>query len=890
MKKSLLSVAVLAAVSVNAGKLFPELAKKWYPQKLEKSVPKRFQGPFRAGEVDFYIVHHGGDLKVTLTATRSQLNGGPVSRALISQAIFYRFFDVQENPVKKEFYVFPEGKGDKVKNFDLKLANAPAGIYQLRCAISQSSYIDVDIKTEPACSFGVAASRGMMQSTTKKQFIDSYIYTPADCQKLTIRFYGAKGELLTADGKPVKELPIQKVTKVDVKPNNIYKLKALKVWKNTGGFGIDGMPGILCPDAVTARNIRGSVEFAPNGRLLYHKFQVRNWKWMHSLKKDQLIAPPIVDLKTLKKEFMDAPGSESLIGHSGVLSHAKYLLDSQNIDPKSQDYGDTRKLFYLSMLWGIDAPFNPYRNNQHILNRFFMNVYAIHMKLKENGTFHEGYQHYSGGDALSTLSTYISFYLYGKKVPDKFRQPWQETIAPLIDRFGMDRVGCENQTAHWLVDLECMYLGGAGEIYKKMARNFAAHLCSTKYNPYLKAGYLQENYAVDATYNGLSACNVAFYYYLSGDPNAKNALERIYNLFNLTVAPEPDGKPYGASAFAHRTTGSWCSRQWGAGMSLTKNEMPGAGVWSKQEHKKDPKELFLRKYLGWKPDDAWYKGNSKWAVGYVMSPWLSIWRDYFKRDPKIADGEFPVAASKEFAKILDDKFYFFREPSYYAFAFSSRDWYDWVKGQRKIVPYKKGWKQTGNVLKPTTASSKKGRWTAMQGLMMFWTPEYGNCILAKNWNIYTEQFVRAALPGGKVSWPDYWSVKKAYDAKTRTLTISHKMINLPIECKRQLTFGKKDLKVALTLTFSGDVKTEELVEQLPFLKKSGMKLDIKPGLAIFSNAAGKGVVVKLAKPLQMRTGLESEHHAQTIGSLLIDLGAKHKKGDVVKLSYTLSAK
>ena len=886
MKKSLLTVAILATVSVNAGKLFPELAKKWYQHKLNKSAPKRFNGPFKAGEIDFYIVHHGGDLKVTLQAKRSKLKGGGMSRALLSQAIFYRFFDAEEKSVKKEFFVFPEGKGIKEKSFDLQLKKAPAGIYQLRCATSQNSYITVDIKTAPACSFGVAASRGMMLPPVKTQFADSYLYTPADCTKLIFRFHGAKGELFDLKGKSLIKMPKTKTYSVNVEPGNIYKLKAINVWR---GFGINGAPGILCPDVATAKNIRGSVEFAPNGRLLYHLFQVRNWKWMHSLKEDQLTAPSVADLKKLKKEFLAAPGSETLVGQSGVLSHAPYLFRTQNLDPKSQDFGDPRKLFYLSMLWGINAPFNPYRGNKNILNRFFLNVYAKHMKVKENGTFVEGYGHYSGGDALSTLSTYISYYLYGKQVPEKFRTPWLETIAPLIDRFGMDRVGCENQTAHWLVDLECMYLGGGGSLYKKMARDFALHLCTTKYNPYLKAGYLQENYAVDATYNGLSASNVAFYYMLSKDKHAKDALEKVYNLFNLTIAQEPEGTPYGASAFAHRTTGSWKSRQWNGGTGIMQNELAGAGVWAKHGWPKDAPELFLRKYLGWNPGDGWYKGNSRWAVGYVMSPWLNIWRGYFNRDTKIVEGQFPVTASNKFTEILDDKFYCFREPSYYAMAFSSKDWYDWVKRSRKIIPFNPKWKQEGNTLTPITTVAKKNRWTAIQGLMMFWTPEYGNLILAKNWNIYTGQFVRAVKADGKVSWPDYWSVKSSYDAKKRTLTIQHNMINMPIECKRDLTFGTKELKVALTLTFTGDVDAKELVEQLPFLKKSGMKVDIKSNAVVFTNASGKGVQVKFDKSVKISTGLESTHHKQTIGSLLIDLGSKHKKGEVLKLNYTVNA-
>jgi hypothetical protein len=886
MKKILLLVGCLLAISANAGKLFPELAKQWYPHQLTKSTPQRFTGPFDAGEVDFYIVHHGGNLTITLIATRSKLHGDPVSRALLSQAIFFRLFDAKEVPLKKQFFVFPEGKGIKTKSFKLKLKKVPPGIYQLRCAISQNSSIKVDIKTKPTCSFGVAPSRGLMLPTTKKQFADAYLYTPPDCQQLKFRFYGAVGELFMLNGNSVQKFKSPSITTVKVTPDTIYKLKAINVWH---GFGIDGAPSILCPDAATARNIRGSVEFAQNGRLLYHQFQVRNWKWMHGLKANELTAPPIADLKKYRKEFLDSPGSETLIGPAGFLSHAGYLLKTQNLNPASQDYGNGGKFYYLASMWGLKAPFNPYAGNKNILNRFLMNVYARHMELKENGTFHTGWSSYSGGDALHTLGTYIPFYLYGKKVPRQLYAPWLNTITPLIDRFGMNRVGCENQTAHWLVDLECMYLGGGGQVYNTMAKDFALHLCSTKYNPYLKAGYLQENYAVDASYNGLSASNVAFYYMISGDKNAKNALSKIYNLFNHTIAQEPDNTPYAATAFSHRTTGSWRHRQWNGGVNLMKNELSGAGVWTQHSYPQDPPELFLKKYLGWKPDDKWYKQNKRWAEGYSYSPWLKIWRDYFVRDPKVVKGQFPATKSAKFTSIFDNKFYFFREPTYYAYAFVAKDWYDWVKNQRKIIPYNPGWQLNGKTLTAVTATAKKKRWSAIQGLMMFWTPQYGNCILAKNWNIYTGQFVRAEMADGKVSWPDYWSVKSHYNGSTKTLTIEHQMLNLPITIKRSLTFSKNAVKVNLLLKFTEDVHVKTLVEQLPFLKKAGMKLKLSPGLALFTNTTGKGVSIKLNRPLKMSTGFESKLHKQTIGSLLINLGNKHKKGTIIKLNYTLTA-
>ncbi len=886
MKNILLIVSCLLAIPANAEELFPKLVKHWYPHQLTQSSPKRFPGPFEAGEIDFYIVHHGGDLTITLTATRAKLNGDPVSRVLLSQAIFFRLFDAREIPLKKQFFVFPEGRGIKTKDFKLYLNQAPPGIYQLRCAISQNSSIKVDIKTSPTCSFGVAPSRSLLRPTAKKQFVDAYLYTPPDCQQLKFKFHGAVGELFRLNGTSVQKFKSPGITTVKVTPNTIYKLQAINTWY---GFGIDGAPAILCPDPVTARNIRGSVEFAPNGRLLYHQFQRRNWQWMHSLKARELTAPPIADLRQYRREFLANPGSESLIGPAGFLSHAGYLLKTQNLNPTSLNYGNGGKLDYLASMWGVKGTFNPYAGNKNILNRFLMNVYARQLTLKENGTFRTGWESYSGGDALGTLSTYIPFYLYGKKVPKQLQASWLNAISPLIDRFGMNRVGCENQTAHWLVDLECLYLGGGGEVYGAMAKDFALHLCSDKYNPYLKAGYLQENYAVDASYNGLSASVVAFYYMISGDNNAKQALSKIYNLFNHTIAQESDGKPYGASAFSHRTTGSWRNRQWNGGVNLMKNKLPGAGVWAQHSNPQDSPELFLRKYLGWKPDDKWYKQNKRWAEGYSYSPWLRIWRDYFVRDTKLAKGQFPAMKSKNFTKIFDNKFYFFRNPKYYAYAFVAKDWHDWVKNQRKMVPYYPGWQLNGKTLTTVTATAKKSRWSATQGLMLFWVPQYGNCILAKNWNIHTAQLIRAEMADGKVSWPDYWSIKSDYNDSTKTLTIEHQMIDLPISIKRSLTFNKNSVKVNLFIKFTENIQVKTLVEQLPFLKKTGMKLKLHPGLAIFTNSIGKGVKIKLDRPLKLYTGLESSLHQQTIGSLLIDLGNRHKKGTIIQFSYTLTS-
>ncbi len=871
-----------------------DLAQSGQRFELEASQPRPFQGPFNAESVVYYIVHHGGDLKLSIGFDRWRDTAGPMGGITIPQALFFQVYDAEEHPVQSVYWTFPKDKSRR-KDFVHEFKAAPAGIYQVRATMSPNGRLRGYLSTEPATSFGVMPSRCML-AAGGKNLSEAYVYAPPQAKQLNIYNRGTETSVSALDGQSLLKVKSNQRGETPVTAGQVYKL----AFKGFGSVGFDGFPVILCPDETTARNIRGSMEVAADGTLLHHKFQVRMWEWMHSLEPADLEVQT-VPLGPLNKQFLAKPESAWLLGPQGAFNHADYLLKNQNLDPKSPDYGDRRNLSYLALFYWLDEPFNPYEGNRNVLNRYLLNQFKKLLSLQENGTFHSGWNNYSGGDALSTLSDYTAFAFCAEKVPDDLRRLWTNGISRLINRFCMSRVSCENQSAHWLVDSYCMYKGTGDEDYKNIAADFAATLSDAKLNVFIEAGYLQERYGPDATYQGLCASNLAFYYTMSRDETIKKTLGMVYSLFNHTVAPEPDGTVLGASNFAHRTNGSWVHRQWSGGIPLMAGELAEAGCWLKPEDTTPQQQI--AKFINWPHEsyrDKWYADNSRWAVGYVLSPWLPMWCQYFYPVKDIQYGKFPVERETTFNRSFGDEFHCFRRPDYYALVYSGKTSHNWVRNSMKQNPVPKGWKLENQMLTPVTADGKKNAWCPTQGLSMFWTPGYGNGILARNWNVYTAQTVRADWGDGKVSWSDYWSTQQSYDAARNQVTITSDLFKLPAQVTRKITAGANSAAVSLKVTFSDKAPLKRLVEQLPFLKKQGQLVQFKvdgnwqsaPGKCTavrMLNSKGQGILISFTSPVVAGFGISSRHFKLEIGLLEIELAGTYDKGGAIQLDYQIAA-
>jgi len=846
-------------------------------------APPGFPGPFTAAGLAHYVIHQGGPLTVRLEATRPSaelVNNGGIK---IPHAIFWQFYDADGRLVAQQYYRFADD-GELAKTFSTELDEAPAGIYQFRYAKSPGAPLATTLTTQPPTGSGVMPCRTRMSDIT-----DAWLYVPANAREVRFSTYATDAELLDETGKTLGKSSAGKP--IPVTPGTVVRVR---VQRAAGRFGIRGLPPILCPDAATARAIGGSVEIAPNGRVLAHKFQLRMRQWMHGLTPADL-AVEEQDLAKLETEWLADPRNAGLLGIMGPFNHLPRILQDQILDPADPEYGLGTNTSWLGPVYVIDKPLNPYRRKRAILNRILLHEFATFLKLSENGTFKaDNWYGYAGGDAMAFRQRAFQFGYVAPHIDPALRDLWFEGVSKVLARLGMTRVTCENQTAHWPLDLHMVYVGSGREVYRTMARDYIAAMEDPALNTFMKTGYQQEAYGPDATYQGLCTAQQAIYFKYSGDSAAREGLRRVYDLFNHTVAPEPDGTMQGASSFSHRTQGSWVIRQYNGGLRLMANELPEAGVWYRDHdpearRKEAVEEIRVGLRTRW--DDAWYEENMRWLSTYAYHPWVAFFHRYVFPFGDVRAGPWPALSETPFFKNLNNEFVFVKRARYYAVVYNGRTSHAWARARHQAVPHPKGWELQEGKLVPATASAGKGRWCQTQGLCLFWTPQLGNCLLGKNWNVYTAQMTRADLADGKVAWPDYWTLEGSVDADSANVVQYLRLFDQPVAVHRSLAFTEEGVRLRVELNAESDFAAERIVEQFPFLHKEGLRVRFGqddswsdtpgPGVSTVRFEIGErgAVELRFTRPFAVRLRPPCRHYRQDIGCLEVPLGTTLSAGE-----------
>ncbi len=840
---------------------------------LQSAAAKNLPGAFKAEAMAFYVVHKGGPLKIAVGVTASKDAPGK---------IVCRFFDANEKLVKWDY-----GKikpGESVSYYNNFGPDAPKGIYQMRYS---GKNITVDLKTVPEASFGIMPLRCMLNATSNDQFKKAWFYIPPGYDSFTIRGIGIQGNIYDASGKEVVTIG-SKNKKIDIK-GKVGQVWSIALKMKPGAyyrFGVSGMPLILCPDQKTAMAIAGSMEKTSDGKYFPHKFQVKMYEWIKSLKKNDLELK-IADLRNKKKlEADDRAGA--LFGRWSFLDYLLYTLKHQDIDPASKTFGTGGNPTSLALIYSLKKPWNPYYHDPVIEKRLLLAQFQRLLILKENDSRDNSCSSYSGGDALLFLQfPSSSFCFAGKEIQDKkLAELWAGAVRRIPDRFSMFRVSCENQSSHWPVAYLYMAKGTGEKGYVELAKDYISGMSLPENNAFMKTGYQQEAYGPDATYQGLGACYQALYYRMTGNDIAKKGLDTIYNLFNHTVAPEPDGKKiFGASLFAHRTAGSWTTPQYGAGRQLMKGELESAAVWYRNiddiDYSKKLDDALLKPH---KTPEKSKRGQT--VSTYSTSLFGPLYSNYLYPSKKIKNAKLPVERSSSFTRNFNNEFICVRRPSYYAFAYIGKTAAEWTKSRVMFKPYNK---------KPVY------KWNQTQGLGMFWTPDFGSNLLAMNWTADTANIIRADISDDKCDLPSYWSLSSNFDPDTMTLLMNWKMFKTPVDIQRKITFGEKSIKVKVRLRFTGDVKIRNMFEQLPFVKKDGITIEFdnagkwqdkpcKTAAVRFRNGAGAGVLYKFKNPHDMSFGPESKatwDKSQVNGVVRIHLGGVFKKNKLARVQYEI---
>ena len=822
-------------------------------------------GPFRGTSLAFFFVHKGGPLKLSLRCESYGLPHGVPSYVGKDALVLGRIFDAEEHLVAWDYFRVKHGS-EKVLSHDF--GEAPAGVYQIRYS---GHNVKAWVAAEPEASFGVMPMRCCLKYGCKEQFDNTYFYIPENAKKLGMYLYNCKLTITDEAGKKYELKTGNSPLDIEGKQGQVWKLNGKLPVGDYNYFGSNGMPLILCPDKETALAIHGSVEKAKDGTFYPHKFQVRMHDWIQAHKDDDLSMQHI-DIKSKLPLMKKEPNSVGLLGPWGLFNHINSMIEQQKMDKDSPDFGASPYLESMAAALGLDREYNPFFRHPVLEKRVMIGIFQDLMKMKENDTWEESPDQYCGGDVLGFVHKLKAFYHGITGVTDEeCRALWSEAIRREADRFSMFRVSCDNQSSHWPYIYQCLYERLGEEKYAEMAKDYIWGMSREGGDRHMKTGYQQEAYGPDGTYQGLGTCYQAVYYRMTGNPVAKNTLRIIYDFYNHSLAPQPDGKVFGCSNYGHRTTGSWVYRQYGGGLNFLKHEVPEATVW-------------FRNYVPANIDNAIAQfreikcnpGNGAKYATAVISPFYTEF--LFPNEP-FPGAKFPVEASNDFTKNFNNEFIAVRRPKYYTFTYIGHTAPAWLGQSRP---------------KKEENKSESGKWACTQGLGLLWFQDYGSVLTAMNWNGNTGCFLRADLNNGECAYPDYWSTKEAFDGKA--ITLEQKLFNQDcVAFKRSLSFMEDGIRQELEISISKENNIKDLYEQLPLLDYNGLKLEYmvngkwqdKPGKAS-KVRLNQAVVISLDRALPVSLGPATINFNQKIQPLRLHLGNDFKPGDTIKLSYTIT--
>ena len=881
-----------------------------------------FDGPFTLNDsITFYVVNPDGD------SFHATVRYHGTRRVSHPQPCLVRLFDPREELVARH-----EFEGDELDTgpvpwdehtFDV--ADRGAGIYQIR--VNAWGDTKVDLHLDPEMFYGV---HGHIQwvSGSASQFADAYFHLPPKLESLPVGWYKYPCEVTVLDQSGKERLKLDKDRrKGDVAlPTQGEHVWRLKVEGERCMLNFKGLPIILCPDEATARAIKSNVEVLPDGTICFHKYQVRAHELLQRYRKMPASAfdVPIVPLKAREEEWMKEPvRNQALFGLYGLMATFPGVLHEQNLDPTSHWFGsiavwrdkdgaprtgDPLTTYNrlgmgsaaalaknLGALYWLDAAVNPYHKNEQLLNRTIIASLQNLMYIGEGEHMCSNNIYYYGHHAFNLVHQQTgAFPMAIKDCPADVKEVWTVGLRRYVDRMVNSQVGgCTNQWVHLPEAFERFYWGTGEECYRKVAlrhmhwiATLAPWNCGQR-----KAGYMTEATGPDATYNGLMTHYAAHLYHRTRSPEVLDSIRRCFYLFNHTIAPEPGGKWLGSSSYCCRTPGDWTGPQYGAGFSMMGDDLPEAAAregtaWGfvrlarTDEEKKEAQDR-LRGMLRYYPTDFLRQepGNRSRASG-AFDIFFPIYLHYPK---ELKKGCLPCEESSSFARNIGDEFYCVKRPAYYAFIYAGVAQAEWLKPRR-----------------PRDANHQFQLNDG--GICLLWSKDFGSSILSKNWSAFACNTVIAWMPDGRALWPDYWSVKKTFDAERGTLEVTSTMIDLPLDVKRSHEFLDDRIKCRVELTAVKDVSLRRLVECIPYPPKKESDTRVEPvepsdgtckGVLI-TNDSGKAHMVLFERPQKVDIGLnESVDHYKgkhTYGRVLIDLPATLGAGQKIAIEYQLLAR
>ncbi len=639
-------------------------------------------------------------------------------------------------------------------------------------------------------------------------------------------------------------------------------------------FSAAGFSIILTENPEAAKRFAQVTLKTPQGSYVNHNFQVKleaiisDWLSAHDTGNTEELLARLDAIPECVWMEQDPKMALAMRQRYGLLPSIRFALAEQNLDPDSHwsgvignnvwtqridasepenrwDYlrsipghrgegkggiNESPAATPLAYAYRLKHPLNPYYNDKAVLHRAVAGALRDMMAITEDEIIPG-----SGSDR----NTYpgIPAFVFGKRyfpefgmlaphVPAEVRAPWTEGMRRLFDRYWAEGlVSTRNQSAHYLTAFQWFAIGTGDPDDAALAKAYARRYVEGASS----AGYHEEATGPCSTYAGMQHFFMGQYYALSGDPLMLEAIRQSYNFYNHTVAPEANGSAYGGFNYSHRTPDGFHAEQFFGARNWLKHVLPEVALW--QTSPTPAQEAIERQKL---------RSNLQQPLPEpIISLTALLPEDLSKIDNSISAFEideliWPAESQASFTRMFGDELIAIRRPAYYTAIYvgkPAKGAFYLGQGADGLLPPENYEEHTGGDLwnlyykqKGTMRPFNNG------GMTTFWTPAYGNAILAGK-TAYTHHGLVAQTESGVRHAEAYFSTDAQLDKEQNQLVVSGRLDSLPLTYTRTYTFEDDMVHVDLQLRGRSDFSVDSFVENIPLamgsFKPSGSELFVQ---------------------------------------------------------------
>ena len=498
--------------------------------------------------------------------------------------------------------------GDAAQRLSLTIPPGPAGIW--RVSLHGGRDGDHIVLTLPGTpTWGVQGEMALAPAATNAR-LDGWLWIPSGTTEVLMEAIGGGViELSQADGTRLPGVAegVRALWRWSGLP--VGTAVRIRVSAGTRALAVDGLPGLLCPDAAAAADLRGGTS-EEAGRTVRGPLQARARRWMVAAVQGDL-DPRLVFPTQAPERIAEPLAALQLYGAYAPLSGLRAACLAQIVDPTVDGFGSlggrgdatvngpARSVFdALGLAAAVTggAELNPAHGNQALVKRATLLAFHHLARLQGDDLIREGDIARSGYPMTHAFFVYLGslagpYALLRPQLDVEAEAVWRDGLIAVGDRLADHRGYQTNQMWHVaLAHLTVYRATGESRFrrwFERQIRELLARPAGSngKFGQH-PAGWFLEEYGPDGNYDAISGtCLAEAWRDYRALPDADPAVSALLHdglARNLAFSachwlPQPDGGLVGPTAMMSRKLFSFADQGW-PGTRLAREAFPLAAA------------------------------------------------------------------------------------------------------------------------------------------------------------------------------------------------------------------------------------------------------------------------------------------------------------------------